>query len=492
MKCLFSCGLLLVIAAPPVVAEEFVLHHEHVLGTSLELRVEAPSRELAAAAERCALDTIDRLDQTLSEYRSDSEFSRWRAGRLRQDELSEELKQVMAAAEFWRLRSRGAFEPRVEELTCLWKNAAAESRIPTSLERREAVDRIQSDADGVRLSFNGLAKGFIIDEVCDVIREQCPKVTGLVVNIGGDIRRTGSSPVKLVVADPRDATVNAAPLAVVDSREPLALATSGGYRRGFQIQGHHYSHLIDPRTGLPQSMVLSASVVAASAIDADAAATALSIMGPQEGMALVESMDGVDCLLVTQSGILTSTNWPGELGQDEGAGKKAPAAGKDSGLLVEFTLNRPKSRRRYRRPYVAVWLEDVDGFPVKTAVLWIQTEQPGPRWHRDLTRWYRNDRLRLLVEKKKMIGTVSGATRGPGDYKARFDGTDNTGKQLKPGKYTLCIEAAREHGTYQIIRKSVSIGGDPIERTELKGNTEVSRAAFKWVPVESKETKPKQ
>src|SRR6056297_2259913 len=62
------------------------------------------------------------------------------------------------------------------------------------------------------------------------------------------------------------------------------------------------------------------------------------------------------------------------------------------GLHVWFKLERPGGSN-YRKPYVAVWLEDTDGFPVKTAVLWWQTEQPGPRWHRDLTRWYRNNRM---------------------------------------------------------------------------------------------------
>ncbi|HCO26668.1 MAG TPA: hypothetical protein DIT97_27990, partial [Gimesia maris] len=81
-----------------------------------------------------------------------------------------------------------------------------------------------------------------------------------------------------------------------------------------------------------------------------------------------------------------------------------------AGLNVDFTLKRPEGGR-YRRPYVAVWLEDEDGFPVKTALLWMQTKQPGPRWHRDLTRWYRNDRFRKLAENKELIGTISAATR---------------------------------------------------------------------------------
>jgi len=159
------------------------------------------------------------------------------------------------------------------------------------------------------------------------------------------------------------------------------------------------------------------------------------------------------------------------------------------GLHVWFKLDRPKGSR-YRRPYLAVWLEDADGFPVKTATLWMQTEQPGPRWHRDLTRWYRNDRMRKIVEKTDLVDGISGATRGPGDYETHFDGTDNQGEPLPPGKYTLCLEAARENGTYKIIRKPIEWGSQPIAKTDLKGNLEIPQAAFEFRPLEHLDTTP--
>ena len=116
----------------------------------------------------------------------------------------------------------------------------------------------------------------------------------------------------------------------------------------------------------------------------------------------------------------------------------------------------------------------------------MQTEQPGPRWHRDLTRWYRYDRLRKVVEEKDLIDTIAGATRGPGEYQARFDGTDNLGKSLPHGQYTLYIEVAREHGTYQLIRQPVELTAKPIDEQKLKDNVEVSQAAFYYIPWNQK------
>ncbi|MEL7266006.1 MAG: DUF2271 domain-containing protein [Planctomycetota bacterium] len=151
------------------------------------------------------------------------------------------------------------------------------------------------------------------------------------------------------------------------------------------------------------------------------------------------------------------------------------------GLHVWFKLDRPGGSR-YRKPYLAVWLEDEDGFPVKTATLWWQTQQPGPRWHRDLTRWYRNNRIRKIAEKTNLVDGISGATRGPGNYQTHFDGTDNAGDPLPSGTYTLCLEAARENGTYKIIRQRVQLGTKAIEKTKLKGNIEIPEASFSYTP----------
>jgi hypothetical protein len=174
-------------------------------------------------------------------------------------------------------------------------------------------------------------------------------------------------------------------------------------------------------------------------------------------------------------------------GDSEGDTEKAEATASATGLHAWFSLERP-SGRRYRRPYIAVWLEDSDGFPVKTGVLWMQTDQPGPRWHRDLTRWFRNDRMRKVVEKTNLIDGVdgiSGATRGPGQYEVHFDGTDNGGKALPNGEYTLCLEAAREHGTYKIIREKFTWGSSSIPKKTLKGNIEIPIAAYEFLAPQS-------
>jgi thiamine biosynthesis lipoprotein ApbE len=125
-------------------------------------------------------------------------------------------------------------------------------------------------------------------------------------------------------------------------------------------------------------------------------------------------------------------------------------------LSIDLTLPR-MDYGRYRRPYVAVWIEDGNRFPVRTLALWTQK----PKYLPELREWYREDRDRSQAQGTDLQRTVSSATRPPGSYTLTWDGKDNEGKAVKPGKYTVCIEAAREHGGYDIERKELDFDARP-------------------------------
>ena len=232
------------------------------------------------------------------------------------------------------------------------------------------------------------------------------EVKGVMLNIGGDIRVAGEMPTLVSIADPGADAVGAAPAASL-TVEGGAVATSGGSERGWVIGGRRYSHIIDPRTGMPVSGVASATVTAAEAGAADALATIVSVLPVVEGLRLVNSTPGAECRIQTASGeVVASKGWP--KGADTGGGAIQPE------MEVEFEIARPSSGRRYRRPYVAVWIEDDDGFPVRTLCLFLMQRNPGPRWYRDLRRWYSGDQMRRMVDDRDLIGTISKPTRNPG------------------------------------------------------------------------------
>lgn len=486
-------GLLL---APAVSAAPFTFRHDAVLGTSLELVIEADDALSAAAAETAVLTEIDRRAAILSTYSPDSEISRWIAGGEAR-EVSGELAAVLRACDAWRERSGGAFHPGVALATARWRVAEREGRLPDEGDLAAIATALRDPpwawrGDGVApvagmpVSLDALAKGSIVDAACTTALG-VDGVRGVLVNIGGD----------LAVHGDLDAVVEI-PLAirggVERKRLPLAgaaLATSGVGQRGFRIDGALLSHVIDPRTARPIDGVRSASVIAATAADADALATTLCVLSPAESLSLIEGLTDAACLIVDAQGIVhASRGWPTERTPVRGVAFQeadAALAGDWNGgyeLAVELEIVKAEGGRRYRRPYVAAWVEDKDGFPVKTLFLWVQAEAPGPRWIPDLKRWTKADRLRKLAEGTDLVATVSEPTRMPGSHGVVWDGRDNAGVLVEPGEYTICVEAAREHGSYQFERAKVTFGTEPFRET-LGANEEIGGVILDYRKRES-------
>jgi FAD:protein FMN transferase len=491
--------LLLALIATHANGEEFVFHHENVLGTSAEFLIHADSRSTANEVEQRILAEIDRVARIVSTYDAGSEMRRWIAGELG-TKVSPELFDLLVRCDEFERLTGGAFNPRVGSASVLWKAASKEGKLPdvkqlqeTALQCARAVWKLDAstrqatilDSAPATLTFDAIAKGYIIDKAI-FTASKVDGVTGVVVNIGGDLRIAGKESQQVSIGSPED---ESKPIAVLALRDK-AVATSGNYLRFFEINGRQYSHIIDPRSARPVDHSTSVSVIADTAAAADAAATALSVMSVDDALKWCDAHEGYSCLILDSKGKLhRSCQWPADDKQPTSEKQvefpvstllaTADEWPREAKLNVSFELNKPDTDR-YRRPYVAVWIEDADGLPVRTLILWLQ-EGRGARWHRDLKRWFKQDQVRQLVDDKKLIGTVSGATRAPGSYKAVWDGTDDQGKFVKQGKYTLYIEAAREHGTYQLTSATVAVGAKKQEGT-LKGNAEIKSAAFKYQP----------
>lgn len=478
-------------------------HHENVLGTSLELIVHCEAATDAARAEAEALAEIDQLATILSSYDPASELNRFANLPMGQSlEISPALYHALRQSEQWWQLSGGAFHPATELLTRRWQSAQQSAVLPERDALAEDLRTLQqlpwklhtesrrAERIGTApISLNAIAKGIIIERVASHLLSQNDRIQGVLVNIGGDLRIAGDLRLPVAIADPFADSLGATPLARIELQN-AAVATSGSSERTFVIGNHRYSHIIDPRSGWPVTHTVSASVIADDAGTADALATICSVLNSSESLALVDSLPGTACLLVTQSGeIVHSRSWPvaaeqldqspNQLtaAQADGAAKETPTG---HTVSVDFEIAKPDDARRFRRPYVAVWVEDKDGFPVKTLSLFLMKNDPGPRWHRDLRRWYSDEQVRRLAEETDLIDTISKPTRGPGKYSVTWDGRDNHGNLLPTGTYTLLIEAAREHGTYQLMKQNFEFGNKSFEET-LKGNVEIGAAKVKYV-----------
>lgn len=502
----------------PATAEEFTFYHENVLGTSLELRAKADTAEAAAWAEERILREIDRLAAIFSGYDPTSEFSRWQSTRNVVTAVSPELFTVLQACDHWTARTDGAFDPRVEALTQLWSKCAQVNRMPTPEEiassrrrmsppawRLDAQARTAERLSDCPLSLNAIAKGYIVETACNTALDRERGIRGILLNIGGDLRVCGECAPTIGIANPARDSEGADPLSQVIIRR-ASVATSGNTQRGFRIGGQWYSHIFDPRIGRPVDHIPSATVIASRTEVADALATSFNVLPIAESLRLANSLPDVACLLIDHNGQShRSQAWPAETkspapsptltamaASDRGGPVKAGTElhtkpesksnglwNEDFELLVAFEIQKPDGAPgRYRRPYVAVWVEDKEGASVRTLVLWAQ-KNARSQWVPDLRRWYHGDQARRLVDGFDLRKSLSRATRPPGKYDVVWDGKDDQGRRLPAGEYTVSIEAVREHGTYQSIRKRVTIADQPFVEN-LAGNVEVKSATLTY------------
>ena len=129
-----------------------------------------------------------------------------------------------------------------------------------------------------------------------------------------------------------------------------------------------------------------------------------------------------------------------------------------------------KGGGRILNPYVAVWVENAAGAAVRTISVNYQLGK-GDRWLNELQRWFRVGKAGVPA-----LAAVSSATRVPGDYKVVWDGTDDAKKPVAQGDYFVCIESAREHGPYSLIRETVTIGAAPAVK-QLAAKGELQKAS---------------
>jgi hypothetical protein len=147
-------------------------------------------------------------------------------------------------------------------------------------------------------------------------------------------------------------------------------------------------------------------------------------------------------------------------------------------LAVDFEIA-PQQGSRYHRPYVAVWVTDAEGRPVRTLSVWVNTSGRGPRYIRELRRWFSIERDLEDAGGPDDIATTSSATRLPGQYTVTWNGRDDRGNVVEQGTYRVFIEAAREHGTYQLMQQELALAAKPVA-ADLPGNEEIGRARVEY------------
>jgi thiamine biosynthesis lipoprotein len=275
------------------------------MGTTYNVIITRLPQGVERAAVEAVIATVLRdADQHLSGWNGASELSRFNAT---QDtdwrRVSPILFAAVEQARVVSLASDGAFDVTVGPLVRAWGfGAGAEEDPPTPssdaiakmlgqvghtrLELRTQPPALRKTVPGLAIDLDGIAPGWAVDRVA--ARFEALGIRDYVVELGGEVRARGQSPEgrrwRIAVEQPVAGERRAQAVMELDG---VAVSTSGDYRDNREADGRRISHTIDPRTGLPLSHGLaSVTVVHASAAAADAWATALMVLGPDEGMAL--------------------------------------------------------------------------------------------------------------------------------------------------------------------------------------------------------------
>lgn len=258
-------------------------------------------REIATLCE----EAIERVDASMSTWKEHSELSHFNAhAAARPFAISDEMTRVLEVSSAVSRLSGGAFDITVLPLVHAWGFGAEADDESTAAPRRSDLVRLRRlvgpemlllDADkrtlvkrqkGVQVDLSAVAKGFAVDEVARAL--SAAGYARFLVEIGGELRAAGlrhdGEPWRVAIEEPDEA--GRAIHRVVALRD-ASMATSGDYRNYYEVEGKRVSHTIDPRSGRPITHALaSVTVIDDDAARADAWATALNVLGPEEGYAL--------------------------------------------------------------------------------------------------------------------------------------------------------------------------------------------------------------
>ncbi|HBJ38047.1 MAG TPA: thiamine biosynthesis protein ApbE, partial [Planctomycetaceae bacterium] len=285
------------------------------MGTSYMVKIFDPPRDLAADWREQIDAELRRVNDQMSTYLESSELSRFnRSDSTDWFEVSPETVMVVAKSlEIFEL-SGGAFEITIAPLVNAWSFGPGkrQNSPPDDATIASSLENVGSDAISVRtdppairksnprltIDLSAIAKGHGVDRIVGLVNRLGAR--NVFVEIGGEVRVTGDKAGKSWTVGIQKPDVAGEVVAVAYPIADQSIATSGDYRNFFEYEGVRYSHTIDPRTGRPVNHDLaSVSVVAQDCMTADAWATALNVLGTDEGLKLAEKV-GLNTLLISR------------------------------------------------------------------------------------------------------------------------------------------------------------------------------------------------
>ncbi|WP_390405134.1 FAD:protein FMN transferase [Lacticaseibacillus jixiensis] len=287
---------------------------QFLMGTVVTIRVYDKGKQAALTK---AFDRIKALANavTVNQKGSQVDAVNAQAGKSAV-KVSPAVFRLIQYAKAYSDKSQGAFDLAIGPITSMWHIGFNDARKPSQqeinaklplvnykdVELNVAKRTVYLKKPGMALDLGGIAKGFITDEVVKVLKQQ--KVTTAIIDLGGNIYVMGHSPKQkdadwtVGIQDPLEARGTSIGTVPASNK---TVVTSGIYERKLVVNGHTYSHLMDPKTGYPfENNLMGVSIVTKKSVDGDALSTATFDKGLKGGMAFIEKTGYAEAIFITK------------------------------------------------------------------------------------------------------------------------------------------------------------------------------------------------
>ena len=269
-------------------------------------------------------DIWDRLEDIawrMNVYDEKSDLAKINNAQGQEVEIGEDTYGLIKDSIEMNKKTKGVFDITIWPLMKLWKNAGKVNKLPTQEELASARSKVGvghislgeenkiAVTAGTMIDLGGIGKGYAVDEAARILREY--EIKQFYIDAGGNIYVGGlnceGQPWSIGIRNPKKTNQ----IMEVVLLENKGVSTSGNYEQFFDVENKRYSHIINPVTGMPQENIISATVIAPTAQDADGLSTALCILNLEEGRALIDQLgEGYASLSITEHAVNGSVKFP--------------------------------------------------------------------------------------------------------------------------------------------------------------------------------------
>lgn len=293
-----------------------------LMGCAFEVSAVGPDESIVWEAINTGISEIQRIEKLISSWDQNSETSKINAqAGIAPVIVDRELFDLIYRAKKISRLTEGSFDISFASMNPIWKFDKTEHELPSEeivakahalidwnkIVLNDSETSVFLSEKGMKIGFGAIGKGYAANQA-KAVMQQIPDLMGGLVNASGDLTAWGVAPNNdawtIQISDPVDKTKTLAWIAL----EEMAIVTSGNYEKYFTSNGVRYAHIINPKTGYPTTKIKSASVVCPNAEVADALSTSLFVLGKEQGLALINKLEHIECLIITDDNKIHTSN----------------------------------------------------------------------------------------------------------------------------------------------------------------------------------------